>query len=73
MDRANEAAVLRAALNEELGYYPAMLDDESVADHRRKAAEDGAHLARYRRKYGGPRASHWNQFRHLTKNREPRP
>ena len=62
----------RAALNDELGFYPANLDDESIAEYRRKDAEDGAHLARYERMYGNPRASHWNQFRHLAKGREPR-
>ena len=32
------AAVLRARLNEELGFYPASLDPESIAEYRRKAA-----------------------------------
>ena len=36
------AAELRARLNEELGFYPASLDPESIAEYRRKAAgEDG--------------------------------
>ena len=33
------AAALRARLNEELGFYPASLDPESIAEYRRKAAE----------------------------------
>ena len=33
-------AELRAQLNEELGFYPASVDEESVARHRRKAAEE---------------------------------
>ena len=32
------AAALRARLNEELGFYPASLDPESIAEYRRKAA-----------------------------------
>lgn len=62
---ADEAATLRAALNEELGFYPANLDDESVAEYRRKDAEDREWRARYLRKYG-PGGSHVNQFRHLA-------
>ena len=58
VDSADEAAVLRAALNDELGYYPAEADGESVDEHRLKAARDAEHLERYRRKYGSPRASH---------------
>ena len=34
------AAALRARLNEELGFYPASLDPESIAEYRRKAAEE---------------------------------
>ena len=45
------AAALRARLNEELGFYPASLDAESIAEYRRKAAgEDGRHC-RYLRKF----------------------
>ena len=62
----------RAALNEELGFYPAKLDDESVAEYRRVAARDREQIEGYRRMYGSPRSSHWNQFRHLAKGREPR-
>lgn len=58
-------AELRAALNEELGFYPAKLDDESVAGYRRAAAEQGARLARYDRDYATPGGSHYNQFKHL--------
>ena len=43
---ADEAATLRAALNNELGFYPAKLDDESIAEYRRKDAE-------YRERYAG--------------------
>ena len=60
-----EAAALRAALNEELGFFPARLDDESIAEYRRSTAEQAERLARYDRKYGGPGGSHYNQFRHL--------
>ena len=40
-------AELRARLNEELGFYPASVDKESVARHRRKAAaeDDGTAAA----------------------------
>ncbi len=69
---ASEAAALRARINEELGFYPARLDEESIAEYRRKAAEDAEQLARYDRRYGSPRSSHWNQFRHLAKNRKPK-
>lgn len=34
-------AELRARLNAELGFYPASLDEKSIAEYRRKAAEDG--------------------------------
>ena len=34
----DSAAALRALLNEELGFYPASLDPESIAEYRRKAA-----------------------------------
>ena len=34
------AAAVRARLNEELGFYPASLDPESIAEYRRKAAEE---------------------------------
>ena len=34
------AAALRARLNEELGFYPASLDPESIAEYRRKAGEE---------------------------------
>lgn len=67
--RGGEAAALRAALNEELGFYPANLDDESVAEYRRAAAEQAERLARYDRKYGGPGGSHYNQFRHLRRQK----
>lgn len=57
-------AELRAALNEELGFYPADLDPESIARHRRAAAEQADRLARFDRKYG-PGGSHRDQWKHL--------
>ena len=62
---AAAAADPRARLNDELGFYPAKLDDESIAAYRREAAEDRERHARYLRKYG-PGGSHVNQFRHLV-------
>ena len=35
-----QMAAYRAQLNEELGFYPANLDEASVAEYRRQAAED---------------------------------
>ena len=69
---AAAAADLRARLNDELGFYPANLDEESIAEYRREDSEDRERHARWVRKHGGPGGSHWNQFRHLVKNREPR-
>ena len=60
----------RAALNEELGFYPAKLDDESVAEYRRQEAEDRFRHARWVREHGGPGGSHWNQFRNIVKRTE---
>ena len=60
----------RAALNEELGFYPAKLDDESVAEYRRQEAEDRFRHARWVREHGGPGGSHWNQFRNIVKRPE---
>ena len=60
----------RAALNEELGFYPAKLDDESVAEYRRQEAEDRFRHARWVRERGGPGGSHWNQFRNIVKRPE---
>jgi len=62
-------AELRAALNEELGYYPASLDPESIAEARRSAAEQARRLARYDRNYATPGGSHYNQFRHFARAR----
>ena len=72
VDDGDRAAATRAALNDELGFYPATLDDESIAEYRRKDAEDRERHARWVRKHAGPKSSHWNQFRHLTKNRKPK-
>jgi len=60
----------RAALNEELGFYPANLDYESVAEYRRQEAEDRFRHARWAREHGGPGGSHWNQFRNIIKRPE---
>jgi len=60
----------RAALNDELGFYPANLDDESVAEYRRQEAEDRFRHARWVREHGGPGGSHWNQFRNIVKRPE---
>lgn len=65
MDSVDEAATWRATLNDELGFYPANLDDESIAGDRRSTAEQAERLARYDRKYGSPGGSHYNQFKHL--------
>ena len=64
------AADLRARLNEELGFYPAKLDGESVAEYRRQEAEDRFRHARWAREHGGPGGSHWNQFRNIVKRTE---
>lgn len=72
VDHRDAAAAKRAALNEELGFYPAKLDEESIAEYRRRDARDREQIEGYERRYGSPRASHWNQFRHLAKGREPR-
>ena len=66
-------AEFRAQLNEELGFYPANLDEESVAGYRREHAEDRERHARWKRKYDGPGGSHYNQFRHLIPKRTPPP
>ena len=71
-DDGDTAASRRAALNDELGFYPARLDEASIAEYRRRDARDREQIEGYRRMYGGPRSSHWNQFRHLAKNRQPR-
>ncbi len=38
-------AELRAQLNKELGFYPASLDPASIAEYRRRAAEDDSGTA----------------------------
>lgn len=69
-----DAAALRAALNEELGFYPANLDEKSIAEYRRKDAEYREWYAGYLARYG-PNGSHRNQFRHLRRrdSGDPRP
>lgn len=57
-------AELRSRLNDELGFYPAKLDNESIAEYRRAAAEQADRLARFDRKYG-PGGSHRDQWKHL--------
>ncbi len=42
----DDAAALRTRLNNELGFYPASLDPESIAEYRRKAAEEIADYGR---------------------------
>ena len=66
-------ADFRAELNQELGFFPASLDEDSVAEYRRKDAEYHERHARWKRKYDGPGGSHYNQFRHLTKKRTAPP
>ena len=68
---AAAAADLRARLNDELGFYPARLDDESIADYRRSAAEQAERVARYDRNYGTPGGSHYNQFKHFKPRTGP--
>lgn len=41
-----EDAALRARLNEELGFYPASLDPESIAEYRRRAAGEANGIVR---------------------------
>ena len=65
------AADLRARLNEELGFYPARLDEESVAEYRRSSAEQAERLARYDRNYATPGGSHYNQFKHFKHRTGP--
>lgn len=65
---ADETATLRAVLNDELGFYPAKLDDESVACHRRAAAADAESHADYLRQYG-PDGYRRNQYRHLVERK----
>lgn len=66
-NRCEKDAELRARLNEELGFYPARLDPESIAEYRREDTEESERYARYIRRYGGPGGSHYNQFRHIVK------
>lgn len=61
---ADETATLRAALNDELGFYPASTDPKSVARHRRESAADAEYHAEYLRQYG-PNGYRRNQYRHL--------
>ena len=62
------AADPRARLNEELGFYPAGTDPESVARHRREAAADAASHAEWLRQYG-PDGYRRNQYRHLVERK----
>ena len=62
------AADLRARLNDELGFYPAGTDPESVARHRREAAADAESHAEWLRQYG-PDGYRRNQYRHLVERK----
>ena len=64
----DEAAILRAALNEELGFYPAGIDPESAARYRREAAADSASHAECLRQYG-PDGYRRNQYRHMVERK----
>lgn len=66
--RGGEAAALRAALAEELGFYPAEVDEESVARHRREAAADAASHAEYLRQWG-PDGYRRNQYRNAVEKK----
>ena len=68
---AAAAADLRARLNDELGFHPARLDEESIADFRRSTAEQAERLARYDRNYATPGGSHCNQFKHFKPRTAP--
>ena len=59
---------LRARLNDELGFYPASTDPESVARHRREAAADAESHAQYLRQYG-PNGYRRNQYRHMVERK----
>ena len=58
----------RAQLNEELGFFPASVDPESAARHRREAAESDADDAAYLLEYG-PNGYKRNRWRHLTEKK----
>lgn len=68
MDGVDEAASSRAALNDELGFYPADNDPDSVARHRREAAQAEADHAEYLRQYG-PNGYRRNQYRHIVERK----
>ncbi len=61
----DEAAILRSALNEELGFYPASTDPESVERYRRDGAKADAGHAQYLREYG-PNGYKRDRWRHLA-------
>jgi hypothetical protein len=58
----------RAQLNEELGFFPASVDPESAARHRREAAQSDADYAAYLLEYG-PNGHKRNRWRHLTEKK----
>jgi hypothetical protein len=64
----NEEAQLRAELAAELGFYPASVDLESIAKHRRLSAEADANHQAYKREYGPSRS-----IRDRTRHRLPLP
>ena len=63
--KSQERARLRAQLNEELGFFPASVDPESAARHRRETAESDADYAAYLLEYG-PNGYKRNRWRHLN-------
>ena len=65
---SQERARLRAQLNEELGFFPASVDPESVTRHRRETAESEADYAAYLLEYG-PNGYKRNRWWHLTEKK----
>ena len=65
---SQERARLRAQLNEELGFFPASVDPESVARHRRETAESEADYAAYLLEYGSNGYKR-NRWWHLTEKK----
>ena len=65
---SQERARLRAQLNEELGFFPASVDPESVDRHRREAARSDVDHEAYLREYG-PSGYKRNRWRHLIEQK----
>lgn len=68
VDEVDAKPATRAALNEELGFYPACTEPESVARHRREGAAGSASHAEYLRQYG-PNGYRRNQYRHAVEQK----